>query len=117
MLVSVGNATGVFKAVIKYVAGVPQMLLDFVKTINDEHGCGAARRGRANARARAHMLTRIGWRRGRPLEEVRATYGPVNYALTEYINRIHVLLALTAASTGDDAKYGDKHAWMGNWGH
>ena len=104
MLVSVGNATGVFKAVIKYVAGVPQMLLDFVKTINDEQGCGAALARRANGRART--LTRIGWRRGRPLEEVRATYGPVNYALTEYINRIHVLLALTAASTGDDAKYG-----------
>lgn len=27
-----------FKAIIKYVAGVPQILLDFVKTINDEQG-------------------------------------------------------------------------------
>jgi len=36
--VSIGNASGVFKAIIKYIAGVPQILLDFVKTINDENG-------------------------------------------------------------------------------
>lgn len=42
---------------------------------------------------------------GRPLEEIRATYGPVNYALTEYINRIHILMALIANYNEDDPAY------------
>jgi hypothetical protein len=52
-------------------------------------------------RVRACVL----WWVARPLEEIRATYGPVNYALTEYINRIHVLLALVANYTEDDPAY------------
>lgn len=54
MLAAVGNASGVFKArtrnrkvfpwthnclVIRYLAGVPQALLDFIHTINDDVGC------------------------------------------------------------------------------
>lgn len=31
-LVHIGNATGAYKAIIKYVGGVPQVLLDFIKT-------------------------------------------------------------------------------------
>lgn len=38
MLSMIGSASGVFKALIRYIAGVPQVLLDFVKQINDEEG-------------------------------------------------------------------------------
>lgn len=30
-----------------------------------------------------------------PMEEIRVTYGPVLYRLTAFVNRIHVLLAIT----------------------
>lgn len=35
-LATLGRASGVWKAVIKLVSGVPQALLDFIQTINDE---------------------------------------------------------------------------------
>jgi hypothetical protein len=75
-LVSIGNATGAYKVLIKYIGGVPQVLLDFIKTINDDHG---------------------------PLEEIRATYGPTQYKLTEFVNRIHGLLALLDKNQDADA--------------
>jgi hypothetical protein len=66
--VNIGNATGAYKAIIKYIGGVPQVLLDFIKTVNDNNG---------------------------PMEELRATYGPKLYFLTEFVNSIYLLLACT----------------------
>eukprot|EP01105_Mastigella_eilhardi_P027597 TRINITY_DN85_c1_g1_i1.p1 TRINITY_DN85_c1_g1~~TRINITY_DN85_c1_g1_i1.p1 ORF type:complete len:437 (+),score=157.66 TRINITY_DN85_c1_g1_i1:404-1714(+) len=66
-LVNIGNVTGTHKAFIKYIGGVPQCLLDFIKTVNDENG---------------------------PMEEMRATYGPYQYELTTLINRTRQLCAL-----------------------
>uniref|UniRef100_A0A7S1XEX4 GOLD domain-containing protein n=1 Tax=Compsopogon caeruleus TaxID=31354 RepID=A0A7S1XEX4_9RHOD len=61
-LVDLGNATGIWRVVVKYVAGVPQVMLDFLKQINDPEG---------------------------PNEEIRVKYGPNLYTLTKFIYRIH----------------------------
>ena len=37
-LIKIGEAEGVFKSLIKVVGGVPEPLLAFVKSLNDEHG-------------------------------------------------------------------------------
>eukprot|EP00245_Coleochaete_scutata_P004439 TRINITY_DN17044_c0_g1_i2.p1 TRINITY_DN17044_c0_g1~~TRINITY_DN17044_c0_g1_i2.p1 ORF type:complete len:472 (-),score=113.20 TRINITY_DN17044_c0_g1_i2:1077-2492(-) len=66
-LAGLGSASGMYKAFVKYLVGVPQVLLDFVKTINDHDG---------------------------PLEEQRHRYGPPLYDLTVLINSIHALLVL-----------------------
>eukprot|EP00898_Chlorokybus_atmophyticus_P009258 jgi/Chlat1/962/Chrsp108S01379 len=66
-LASLGSATGVFKVLVKYLAGVPQVLLDFTRQINDHHG---------------------------PMEEQRNKYGPPLYQLTQCINTIHLYTAL-----------------------
>ncbi|KAH3762883.1 Emp24/gp25L/p24 family/GOLD family protein [Pelomyxa schiedti] len=66
-LVNLGNMSGVFKALVCYIGGVPQCLFDFIKTVNDEQG---------------------------PMEEYRVTYGVYQYWLTRYIRRIKVLLTL-----------------------
>eukprot|EP00003_Mantamonas_plastica_P019644 TRINITY_DN3195_c0_g1_i1.p1 TRINITY_DN3195_c0_g1~~TRINITY_DN3195_c0_g1_i1.p1 ORF type:complete len:358 (+),score=146.12 TRINITY_DN3195_c0_g1_i1:399-1472(+) len=64
-LVQLGNASGMFKFLIKFAGGVPQVLLDFVKTINDDVG---------------------------PLEETRLTYGPNVYKFTEFSNKMHIAM-------------------------
>eukprot|EP00727_Mastigamoeba_balamuthi_P010619 m51a1_g618 hypothetical protein (476) ;mRNA; f:106485-108745 len=66
-LVMLGNASGVFKAVIRYIGGVPQVFLDFIKTVNNDNG---------------------------PMEEYRVTYGPYQYWLTRYITRVRMMNAL-----------------------
>lgn len=66
-LASLGSATGMYRAVVTYLAGVPQVLLDFVKTINDHNG---------------------------PMEEQRLRYGPHLYHLTTFINRLHTFLSI-----------------------
>ncbi|PWA85960.1 GOLD domain-containing protein [Artemisia annua] len=48
-LAQLGSAAGVYKTVVKYLVGVPQVLLDFVRQINDDQG---------------------------PMEEQRHRYGP-----------------------------------------
>jgi hypothetical protein len=65
-LVHIGNASGAYKAIIKYVGGVPQVLLDFIKTVNDTTG---------------------------PMEELRIRFGPKSYFLTEFINASFLYLA------------------------
>eukprot|EP00899_Mesostigma_viride_P011018 jgi/Mesvir1/19918/Mv13189-RA.1 len=62
-LVKLGQASGTFKVIVKYLAGVPEVLLDFVRQLNDHDG---------------------------PMEEQRITYGPPLYALTELVNWVHI---------------------------
>jgi len=66
VLVSVGNASGAYKAILKYIGGVPQVLLDFVKTINQDDG---------------------------PMDELRVIYGPNLYFLVEFLNFTNILLS------------------------
>lgn len=67
-LAQLGSATGVYKALVKYLVGVPQVLLDFVRQINDDHG---------------------------PMEEQRQRYGPSLYSLTKMAISIRLFLALS----------------------
>lgn len=66
-LVNLGNASGIWRALIAILAGVPASLLDFVKTINDDHG---------------------------PMDEFRVTYGPIQYFLTLYSSKIRLVYHL-----------------------
>eukprot|EP00850_Spirogloea_muscicola_P024099 SM000441S16123 [mRNA] locus=s441:16177:19803:- [translate_table: standard] len=66
-LASLGSATGVYRTLVKYLVGVPQVLLDFVRQINDHNG---------------------------PMEEQRDRYGPPLYELTEFVTRLRIFLAL-----------------------
>ncbi|KAJ8451305.1 hypothetical protein Cgig2_014077 [Carnegiea gigantea] len=76
-LAQLGSATGVYKTLMKYLVGVPQVLLDFIKQINDDDG---------------------------PMEEQRHRYGPPLYSLTKMVLIIRLFLfllwALTAAFLG-----------------
>ncbi|KAF0926358.1 hypothetical protein E2562_023076 [Oryza meyeriana var. granulata] len=69
-LAQLGAATGVYKTLVRYLVGVPQVLLDFIRQINDDNG---------------------------PMEEQRERYGPALYTLTKLVLAIrlylHVLLA------------------------
>eukprot|EP00270_Netrium_digitus_P009249 TRINITY_DN2808_c0_g1_i1.p1 TRINITY_DN2808_c0_g1~~TRINITY_DN2808_c0_g1_i1.p1 ORF type:complete len:444 (+),score=125.48 TRINITY_DN2808_c0_g1_i1:218-1549(+) len=66
-LASLGSASGVFKTLVQLLVGVPQVLLEFVKTINDHNG---------------------------PMEEQRERYGPALYEMTAFGNRLRVFLVL-----------------------
>ncbi|KAL2319442.1 hypothetical protein Fmac_028411 [Flemingia macrophylla] len=74
-LAQLGSATGVYKTLVKYLVGVPQVLLDFTRTINDNDG---------------------------PMEEQRHRYGPPLYSLTTMI--LSILLFLSLSWTRYDAK-------------
>ena len=65
-LKGLASASGVFKAVVSFVGGIPQVLLDFLEKINDDNG---------------------------PLAEQRIRYGPAFYQLTTLSNGIHNLVA------------------------
>ncbi|OVA17149.1 GOLD [Macleaya cordata] len=67
-LAQLGCATGVYKALVKYLVGVPQVLLDFVRQINDDEG---------------------------PMEEQRQRYGPSLYSLTRMVLSIRLFLHLS----------------------
>ncbi|XP_047322961.1 uncharacterized protein LOC124926724 [Impatiens glandulifera] len=67
-LAQLGSATGVYKTLVKYLVGVPQVLLDFIRQINDDEG---------------------------PMEEQRQRYGPPLYSLTKMVINIRFLLALS----------------------
>nr|XP_043611525.1 uncharacterized protein LOC122583162 [Erigeron canadensis] len=67
-LAQLGSAAGVYKTVVKYLVGVPQVLLDFVRQINDDQG---------------------------PMEEQRHRYGPPMYALTKMVLNIRLFLSLS----------------------
>ncbi|KFK24699.1 hypothetical protein AALP_AA8G013300 [Arabis alpina] len=66
-LAQLGSATGVYKTLVKYLVGVPQVLLDFIRQINDDDG---------------------------PMEEQRERYGPPLYSLTKLVMTIRVFLTL-----------------------
>lgn len=67
-LVQLGQASGIFKAFLRLLAGVPSVLLDFVRTINDENG---------------------------PMEEMRQRYGPFLYRMTEFLSLLRVLVLMS----------------------
>ncbi|KAL8206010.1 hypothetical protein R6Q57_009561 [Mikania cordata] len=67
-LSQLGSATGVYKTLVKYLVGVPQVLLDFIRQINDDHG---------------------------PMEEQRQRYGPPLYALTKMVLTIRLFLSFS----------------------
>lgn len=66
-LAQLGSATGVYKTLVKYLVGVPQVLLDFIRQINDDDG---------------------------PMEEQRQRYGPPLYNLTKMVLTIRIFLFL-----------------------
>jgi len=66
-LVQLGNATGVWKALVKYLGGVPEVLLQFIRQSNDIEG---------------------------PMEEMRLKYGPNLYRFNTFSNTIHILIKL-----------------------
>ncbi|GLU17791.1 hypothetical protein SLE2022_341440 [Rubroshorea leprosula] len=66
-LAQLGSATGVYKALVKYLVGVPQVLLDFIQQINDDDG---------------------------PMEEPRSRYGPPLYSLTRMVLSIRLFVSL-----------------------
>ena len=76
---NIGNASGAFKVILKYIGGVPQVLLDFIKTVNDNEG---------------------------PMDELRQTYGPQMYFYTELINTIclYMWLVFTALSSKQETE-------------
>ncbi|KAK9290604.1 hypothetical protein L1049_008775 [Liquidambar formosana] len=67
-LAQLGSATGVYKTLVKYLVGVPQVLLDFIRQINDDEG---------------------------PMEEQRQRYGPPLYSLTAMVLSIRLFLFLS----------------------
>lgn len=67
-LAQLGSATGVYKTLVKYLVGVPQVLLDFIRQINDDDG---------------------------PMEEQRTRYGPSLYSLTKMALSIRLFLSLS----------------------
>ncbi|WOK93723.1 hypothetical protein Cni_G02423 [Canna indica] len=66
-LAQLGSATGVYKTLVKYLVGVPQVLLDFICQINDDQG---------------------------PMEEQRQRYGPSLYKLTNMVLTIRLFVLL-----------------------
>eukprot|EP00250_Pteridium_aquilinum_P012267 c20610_g1_i1 orf=555-1874(-) len=73
-LAQLGAATGVYKTIVKYLVGVPQVLLDFVRQINDHNG---------------------------PMEEQRERYGPFLHQLTSLSISIRIFLVLWWKSSDD----------------
>ncbi|XP_068668203.1 uncharacterized protein [Aristolochia californica] len=67
-LAQLGSAAGVYKTLVKYLVGVPQVLLDFIKQINDDQG---------------------------PMEEQRQRYGPSLYSLTRMVLSIRLFFHLS----------------------
>ncbi|XP_072985409.1 uncharacterized protein [Typha latifolia] len=67
-LAQLGSATGVYKTLVKYLVGVPQVLLDFIRQINDDQG---------------------------PMEEQRERYGPSLYSLSKMVLTIRLFLLLS----------------------
>lgn len=67
-LAQLGSAGGVYKTLVKFLVGVPQVLLDFIKQINDDQG---------------------------PMEEQRQRYGPSLYRLTKMVLFIRLVFVLS----------------------
>jgi hypothetical protein len=69
-LAAIGNASGLWKALVKFIAGVPSSLLNFVKTINDPEG---------------------------PIEEMRLKFAPNLYQIRKALNEIHIAICIILA--------------------
>lgn len=67
-LAQLGSATGVYKTLVKYLVGVPEVLLEFIQKINDDDG---------------------------PMEEQRQRYGPPLYKLTTMVRLIRLFISLS----------------------
>jgi hypothetical protein len=67
-LAAIGNASGVWKALVKFIAGVPSSLLNFVKTINDPEG---------------------------PIEEMRLKFAPNLYQVRKALNEVHIAVSIS----------------------
>ncbi|XP_038881965.1 uncharacterized protein LOC120073287 isoform X2 [Benincasa hispida] len=67
-LAQLGSATGVYKTLVKYLVGVPEVLLEFIQKINDDDG---------------------------PMEEQRQRYGPPLYKLTTMVRLIRLCISLS----------------------
>lgn len=67
-LAQLGSATGVYKTLVKYLVGVPEVLLDFIRQINDDEG---------------------------PMEEQRQRYGPPLYSLTTLVLSVRLCIFLS----------------------
>ncbi|XP_074276975.1 uncharacterized protein LOC141600626 [Silene latifolia] len=80
-LAQLGSATGVYKTLVKHLVGVPQVLLDFIRQINDDEG---------------------------PMEEQRQRYGPPLYSLTKMIHTMRVFLFLLWACVGEQKLTADQ---------
>lgn len=80
-LAQLGSATGVYKTLVKYLVGVPQVLLDFIRKINDDEG---------------------------PMEEQRQRYGPPLYSLTTMVIYIR-LFVLVLWGRFDDGNLKRQH--------
>ncbi|KAG8085114.1 hypothetical protein GUJ93_ZPchr0010g7565 [Zizania palustris] len=72
-LAQLGSATGVYKTLVRYLVGVPQVLLDFIRQINDDNG---------------------------PMEEQRERYGPALYTLTKLVLAIRLYIHISLARYG-----------------
>ncbi|XP_040257026.1 uncharacterized protein [Aegilops tauschii subsp. strangulata] len=72
-LAQLGSATGVYKTLVRYLVGVPQVLLDFIRQINDANG---------------------------PMEVQRERYGPALYTLTKLVLAVRLYLHLSLARFG-----------------
>jgi hypothetical protein len=72
-LAQLGSASGVYKTLVRYLVGVPQVLLDFIRQINDANG---------------------------PMEVQRERYGPALYTLTKLVLAIRLYLHLSLARYG-----------------
>ncbi|KAE8773075.1 hypothetical protein D1007_54829 [Hordeum vulgare] len=72
-LAQLGSATGVYKTLVRYLVGVPQVLLDFIRQINDANG---------------------------PMEVQRERYGPALYTLTKLVLAVRLYLHLSLARYG-----------------
>ncbi|XP_022156250.1 uncharacterized protein LOC111023184 [Momordica charantia] len=67
-LAQLGSATGVYKTLVKYLVGVPEVLLEFIRRLNDDDG---------------------------PMEEQRQRYGPPLYNLTTMVLLIRLCISLS----------------------
>ncbi|KAM0903312.1 hypothetical protein ACQ4PT_018739 [Festuca glaucescens] len=72
-LAQLGSASGVYKTLVRYLVGVPQVLLDFIRQINDANG---------------------------PMEVQRERYGPALYTLTKLVLAIRLYLHLSLVRYG-----------------
>jgi hypothetical protein len=77
-LAQLGSSTGVLRTIVKWLVGVPQVLLDFVCRINDDNG---------------------------PMEEQRQRYGPPLYELTSFSIALRVFVSLWWSSFDHPISY------------